>query len=240
MDPSGKNIHAGHRQRVREKVLSSGVDDMADHEILEFLLFYVIPKRDVNPLAHRLLDTFGSLSRALSATTEEILAVDGAGPAVARMLNAFSAVVDACLEEAEEPPGAKITPESAVITARTHFIHPTRQELALLCADEASALRNCVVSDWDALLPPGGARWLLEAAMDNNARHITLVWKRQGRVRQLVKREIDDLNHLLKLLHAAEVCLDEMILLYRDGQISLRKTGMLQDIPLTGAPRERP
>ena len=229
MPSQDANIHAGHRQRTREKIFSTGVDGMADHEIIEFLLFYAIPKRDVNPLAHRLLDTFGSVSDTLNAAEEDILAVDGAGMGVARVLSAFGAAVNACLADEDAPPVRLVSADSAVQTARAHFAHPTRQEMAVLCTGEDGVLLNCVARDGDALLTPDGARWLLEAAMDNHARHLTLVWKRQGRVRRLVRQELDELGRLLGLLGAAEIYLDDLILLYRDGQIGLRQAGVLSE-----------
>ena len=74
-----EQIHAGHRQRLREQYKKSGVQAMPDHLLLELLLSYAIPRRDVNPLAHKLLDAFGSLTNVLSATDAELHAVDGIG-----------------------------------------------------------------------------------------------------------------------------------------------------------------
>lgn len=54
--------HAKHRERMRTRFLEHGLDNFADHEVLELLLFYAVPRGDVNPLAHRLLDEFGSLA----------------------------------------------------------------------------------------------------------------------------------------------------------------------------------
>ena len=227
MCPPDANMHAGHRQRVREKIFTTGIEGMADHEVIEFLLFYAIPKRDVNPLAHRLLDRFGSLAGVLSAPAEEIQAVDGAGAGVARVLRAFGEVVSACLAAEDQPPVRVLSPEDALRVAQARFVHPTRQELAALCVAEDGVLLNCVVRDWDSMLAPEGARWLLGAAMDNHARHLTLIWKRQGRVRRLARMELEALNQLLSLLSAAEIELDDMILLYRDGQIGLREAGVL-------------
>ena len=48
------NVHAGHRERVREKYLKGGLDSFADHEVLELLLFYANPRGDTNPIAHEL------------------------------------------------------------------------------------------------------------------------------------------------------------------------------------------
>ena len=60
-------IHEGHRERIREAYRKQGMDGMADHVILEMLLTYVIPRRDVNGLAHALLNRFGSLTDVLAA-----------------------------------------------------------------------------------------------------------------------------------------------------------------------------
>ena len=81
-----RSIHEGHRARLRERYARSGLDDFADHEILELLLTYVIPRVDVNQQAHALIGRFGSLSRVLDALPEELCEVDGIGPAAAQFL----------------------------------------------------------------------------------------------------------------------------------------------------------
>ena len=55
-------IHAGHRERLRQRFSENGFDGFQQHEILEFVLGYAIPQKDLNPLAHALIDRFGSLS----------------------------------------------------------------------------------------------------------------------------------------------------------------------------------
>ena len=52
--------HEGHRSRMKERFQANGLEGFSDHEILEFLLFYAIPYRDTNPLAHELVNRFGS------------------------------------------------------------------------------------------------------------------------------------------------------------------------------------
>ena len=68
----GDNVHDGHRQRFKEQFLQSGLDGFNSHQLLEMLLYYSIPRKDTNPLAHRLMDTFGSLSGVLEAEYEEV------------------------------------------------------------------------------------------------------------------------------------------------------------------------
>lgn len=86
-------IHAGHRTRMRSRFFETGLDGFQPHEILEMLLFCVIPKRDVNPLAHALLDEFGSVDAVLSASPEELARVSGVGRQTGEFfaaLNAFA------------------------------------------------------------------------------------------------------------------------------------------------------
>ena len=67
-----KNVHMGHRKRVRERFLQTGLYGFDDHQILEMILFYCVPRRDTNVLAHRLIDRFGSLSAVLDAEADEL------------------------------------------------------------------------------------------------------------------------------------------------------------------------
>ena len=71
--------HKGHRDRMRQRFLKSDerLSGFAPHEILELLLFYGIPRVNVNPLAHQLLKRFGSLNAVLSASVEELQEIDG-------------------------------------------------------------------------------------------------------------------------------------------------------------------
>lgn len=71
--------YAGHRQRIKQKYLRSGIDGWYDHEVLEFLLSYAIPRRDTKPLAKTLLSRFSTFAGVLDAPAEDIAAVPGLG-----------------------------------------------------------------------------------------------------------------------------------------------------------------
>ena len=79
-------IHDGHREKKRQQFLQHGLDSFADHEVLELLLFYAIPRKDTNPIAHALMDRFGSLDAVLSAPVEELCRVKGVGESAAALL----------------------------------------------------------------------------------------------------------------------------------------------------------
>ena len=79
-------IHDGHREKMRQRFLKSGLDAFADHEALELLLYYAIPRRDTNPIAHALMERYGSLSAVLAAPVEDLKKVEGVGESAAILL----------------------------------------------------------------------------------------------------------------------------------------------------------
>ena len=72
-------MHEKHRERMRERYLQSGFEGFSDHEILECLLYFSIPRSDTNELAHRLMERFGSIRNLMEATPEELAAEEGIG-----------------------------------------------------------------------------------------------------------------------------------------------------------------
>lgn len=80
-------VHDGHRERMRRRFLEDGLSGFSDHEVLELLLFYAIPQGDVNPLAHELIDRFGSLSGVFAAPVELLTQVKGVGERTAVLLH---------------------------------------------------------------------------------------------------------------------------------------------------------
>lgn len=80
-------VHDGHRQRIKERYAKTGLDGFSDHTVLEFLLFYAVPRKDTNELAHLLLEHFGSLTAVLEADREDLMQVNGIGENAATLLS---------------------------------------------------------------------------------------------------------------------------------------------------------
>lgn len=87
-----RDIHKGHRERMIEKALR-GVDNLDDHELLEILLYPVVPRKDVNPLAHGLLNRFGSLSAIFNASAENLASIKGVGDKTAAQLLIYGRIL---------------------------------------------------------------------------------------------------------------------------------------------------
>ena len=145
------SIHGDHRQRIKERYAATGFDGFSPHEVLEMLLFYVIPRKDVNPLAHRLINRFGSLSGVLDAPVKEIEAVEGMGPTSAQFLKLFPEIARLYLLDRQasshkltnvrkirdylQPYFAGLTKERMMLVLLDHGMHP----LCCTCVAEGSA-----------------------------------------------------------------------------------------------------
>ncbi len=101
-----KNVHRDHRERMRRRFFSSGAEGFADHELLEMLLYYAIPRRNTNEQAHELLDTFGSFEKIFETDADTLSQIGGIGESTAIYLTLLSAAIaryEVRKSEAENP-----------------------------------------------------------------------------------------------------------------------------------------
>ncbi|MBO5714098.1 MAG: RadC family protein [Clostridia bacterium] len=75
-------IHVGHRERMLER-FAKYPDSLNDHEILEIILYNLVPRKDTNPLAHKLIRAFGNLKNVFSASVSELMTIEGVGKKIA-------------------------------------------------------------------------------------------------------------------------------------------------------------
>ena len=91
-------MHQGHRERMRKKFLLNGFDNFEDHEILEFILFYAIPRKDTNEIAHLLIEKFGSIDTILDAPINLLKEVSGIGESAAIFIKMISSLARTYVE----------------------------------------------------------------------------------------------------------------------------------------------
>ena len=104
--PQNDVDHRQHRQRLKERFLQEGLDSFDPVNILELMLFYAIPQGDTNPTAHRLLDTFGSLSGVMNASVENLCQVKGVGQHAATLIKMCirdRCIVEICRRKTKKP-----------------------------------------------------------------------------------------------------------------------------------------
>lgn len=97
-----ENAHEGHRERLRQRILKEGLDALHSHEIIEYLLYPMMPRRDTNPIAHALLDRFGSMQALFDAAPADIAAVDGMSILSAQWLKSIGRAVRSYIEAPED------------------------------------------------------------------------------------------------------------------------------------------
>ena len=136
-------IHDGHREKKRQQFLQHGLDSFADHEVLELLLFYAIPRKDTNPIAHALMDRFGSLDAVLSAPVEELCRVNGVGPAAAALLKLTPQVYRRSRMAAAERERVLNSSQRAGDYLLELFTGETAEVLYELCLDRKGKLLAC-------------------------------------------------------------------------------------------------
>ena len=86
------SLHDGHRDRLREKFIRHGLSSLEPHEVVELMLYAAVPRKDMNPLAHELLEGFGSFPALLDAPIEELMKYKGIGRGSAITIKLFSAI----------------------------------------------------------------------------------------------------------------------------------------------------
>jgi DNA repair protein RadC len=135
--------HHGHRRRSLDHFLAQGLEGRADHNILELLLFFSIPRADTNNLAHSLIARFGSLSGVFDAPFDELVKVKGIGYQSAALIKLVLAICRAYLEDKES--GGVILASTADIGRyiRPKFIGRPRETVFLLCLDGRGRLLKC-------------------------------------------------------------------------------------------------
>ena len=84
-----KGMHDGHRKRLIDMVDRVGVENVTNIQALEYILFFIFPRGDVNPLAHRLLDRFHDIPSVMEASSEDLQAVRGMGESSAKKLHSL-------------------------------------------------------------------------------------------------------------------------------------------------------
>lgn len=233
-DQKGKkaapNLHRGHRMRVREEFLARGLTGMADHRVLELLLFYAVPQGDVNPLAHALIDRFGDLPGVFDATYEQLLTVKGVGPNTASLIRLIPAVAARYMERRAEPGDQLLTSWQFQELLAPMFFGAREEKVILVCMDGKRKLLGCrelgagIVNE--AAIT---ARKVLEAALDCNAVRVALAHNHVSGVAMYSNADVRATRELRALLRQVNIELVDHFVLANDDMVSMAESGALAE-----------
>lgn len=135
--------YLGHRERLRNRYRESGDTALADYEILELLLFRLIPRRDTKPIAKALLARFGTLSGVLGAPLPLLEEIKGVGEAVALDIKLISTVAHRMLKSELREKQVLGSWSSVIAYCHAAMAHETREQFRLLFLDK----RNVLIAD---------------------------------------------------------------------------------------------
>lgn len=226
--PSG--IHTGHRKRVKDEFLANGLAGLPDHRVLELLLFYAIPQGDVNPLAHRLLDHFGSLSDLFHATHEQLMEVDGVGENTAVLLRLIPAVAARYLEDRGKV-GEQLLTSWEFGRLLLPLFFGQRNELAyLVCMDGKSRLIvTRKLGEGIANSVQITVRKVLETALSCNASRVVLAHNHVSGVALWSDADLDTTLRLKWVLREAGIELVDHCIFADGDMVSMADSGVLKD-----------
>lgn len=170
-----KNVHSGHRKRVKLNVRQNGFSQLEDHRLLELLLFYSIPQADTNGIAHNLLSEFGSLEEVFNQTCSVLERVGGVGENSAIMICAMQeAYKRISKSKLKKKPVYKNTSDYVQL-ASEYLADAENERLVVFCFDSAKRLKKAVtVAEGNRISTSFDVRTVIRAVMDSNAEFVVL------------------------------------------------------------------
>lgn len=169
-------IHDGHRERTRKQFLAQGfTENTPPHKILEMLLFYSVPRKDTNSIAHMLIDKFGSIAGVLDAPTEELLKVPGITENSVCLIKLVLPVTRAYINDKSEKAVIVDNAEKAAKYLSGKFLGLTVENVFLLCMDNKGRVIACPkLSEGDELCVAVSARSVVEKVIKTGATNVML------------------------------------------------------------------
>ena len=220
------SIHEGHRSRVKERFCKEGLDNFDEHQVLELLLFYCIPRVDTNPIAHALLDRFGSLAQVMEAPVEELEKVQGIGhnaavflslvTAAGRYYQINSAMRNVMINSVEEC-GKYLLP----------FFYGKRNEIVYLLCLDAKCKVLCCKEIGEGSVNSAGVpiRRIVEMALAANATTVVLAHNHPSGLAVPSEADILTTRRIAAALATVEIGLIDHIVVADDDFISMTQSG---------------
>ena len=224
------SVHAGHRTRAKDEFLANGLNGLPDHRVLELLLFYAIPQGDVNPLAHALIDRFGSLAGVFNATPEQLMEVDGVGSNTAVLIGLVLAAAARYLQVNSRFDGQLVSAWQFRELLFPLFFGQRSELVYLVCMD--GKCKPLAVKKLGEGIPDTvqiTARKVLEEALACNATRVVLAHNHVSGVAIWSNADADTTLRLKAVLREAGIELVDHFIIANDDMVSMAGSGLLRD-----------
>lgn len=213
---------AGHRQRVRKRFLTEGLDSFEEVHALELLLFYAVPQKDTKPIARALLNRFGSLPLVLEATAQELMTVPGVGENIATFLTLIPAVGRYYQTRRSDLPVVLDSTEKCSKYLMNQFFGRRNETVFLLCLDAKCKVLCCtLVAEGDVNSASVPIRRMVEIALGANATAVILSHNHPSGVAVPSKEDVDTTERLARALGAMDIVLADHIVVADDDCVSM-------------------
>ncbi len=223
-----KNPHAGHRGRVKARFLEEGLGAFADHEVLELLLYFGIPQKDTNLLAHQLLEQFGSFRQIFEADYEQLRQIPGMTASAALLLTLIPQLSRRYIQTTEEMDGLLNSTDKIGHFFVSRFMGQTAEEICLLCLDSSCRLVRCET------LSEGGVngfeispRRIVEVALQCKATNLILAHNHPGGTARPSSQDIRNTQALAPLLQRLRLELLDHFIISGEDYVSMMELGYL-------------
>ena len=220
-------LHDGHRQRLIQRFLEEDLDNFEPHNVLELLLFYAIPRKDTNELAHVLMDTFGSLKGVFDAPYEELIKVTGIGPNTAALLKLvpsltrtyYSSDARSIILDTSEKSGEYFLP---------YYIGQTEEVVRLACLDAGGkVISNQILHRGSANAAEVNIRKIVNIALRNNAMGVILAHNHPGGLPLPSEEDVATTKSIRDALMPMGILLMDHIIVAGQDYVSMARSGII-------------
>lgn len=220
------SIHEGHRERLKKRFQKEGLDHFAPHEVLELLLFYCIPRKDTNEIAHGLIKRFGTLPGVLNAPAAELCKVPGMGENAAAFLTLLKQLHRYYeVSNAQDGPLTDIDACGKYLLPK--FSDQRNEVVYLLCLDAKCKVLDCIkVGEGSVNSAAVPIRRIVEMALGSNATSVVLAHNHPSGI-AIPSHEDKFTTHRLALaLRAVEIELVDHIVVADGDYVSFTLSGL--------------
>lgn len=220
------SIHDGHRQRLKQRFLEEGLDGFTQIQALELLLFYCIPRKDTNPIAHALIERFGSFSQVLEAPVAELCKVPGVSRNTALFLHLNREVGRFYLVDRMQKNTVLTTLDACAAYMVPHFYGRSVETVFLLCLDAKCKVLCCKEMGEGSVNSAGiSVRKIVETALHVNATSVVLAHNHPSGLALPSEEDLQTTRRIAAGLQAVEIQLVDHIIVADDDYVSMAQSG---------------
>jgi len=224
-----KNPHAGHRQRLKKRFVEFQFKGMQQHEILELLLFYAIPRKDTNPLAHRMLERYGSFAKVCDTPIEVLQRDFGLSESAAVLLKMIPDLARTYTETKSKLD--HIDMKNAPDILRTKFIGATVEKMAIALADSKDRLLLCdIIAEGSISATESPTRKIVDLALRHNAKYVYLAHNHPSEMCVPSRQDVETTKHISITLDGIGVILVDHLIITSTEYFSIRSHKQLSKV----------